>query len=424
MWTTRYATNDDDSIKVHRSPIHVVTLSKETDKEESFSGLLVKSMENDGEPSECASDECRRHQVHTHKQQFHDLGEKLIFHVNRGAGTLTADGEFVPRKNQQRVLLTDRLVLDSIQSVDPAKQKTEEYSLRQVLLHIGKTQDGGHFICVEFERGKWLLFDDDKKRQFLGTSVNDLNEELKKRDLLSAIHLVTYIRGVSPNSRLAGCAPLSRLALAWNVPRDHIGTECLPDAVWNIMKQLGYNVKPVEVRQGIKGDNNNLGFRDMPTAERFLAIQDPPLIVQKLPLTDQQEAVLGLMHGNYLLEIRYWLEGDHTGMSPPVHQIHFCAWLADRGILADDSPGIRPIQVDRDQIKSKDYRKSLFKKLWPAAVQVRILSTHFVGKDDEEQMPHDVVQLRQRKLEKKRKKRQQEKKQKRRRKLATAEAIA
>lgn len=72
----------------------------------------------------------------------------------------------------------------------------------------------------------------------------------------------------------------------------------------------------------------------------------------------------------------------------------------------DNTPGSSTMKVDRDQIPSKDYRKELFKKLWPPTVQCIILATHYVGKDDKEQIPQFIVEQGERKKESKRRRRQ------------------
>ena len=394
----RWAENDDGTKKVESSLVFKVSLPGRKDCHTviSFSDVLRASLEHNDDGSRCGSSRCRGNKVHAHKHSFCDLGDKVIFYVDRGAMEMDDTGQVHLIKRQQPVLLTRELVLDSTNR-DTGAITAKSYKLNQIILHVGASHAGGHYMCVRFVHGHWYLFDDSETPRPLGNTVDRLNVQLAEQDLLRAVHIVAYVAtGSSVSHRIAGNAPLPPSELGWKQPKGSrsVGTECLPDAVWNVMQELGCNVAVDTVRKGIKATSNNLGFRDMPSAKAFLGQQNPPLVSISLQFRDRRAEIFGMQEGNYLLEVQYWLDGDATNVSPPPHQIHYCAWLAGRGMIVDNAgfaDSTCGIKVDRSQIHSKDYQRKMMKTLWPGTKQVKILSTHFVGRQT--QMPGHVAQV-------------------------------
>ena len=178
---SRYAENDDGSKKMLYSPIHIVPLPEMIDNEAtmSFSEALTKSLNGTQFECECPSPRCSGKKEHTSKTHFFDLGKKVVFHVGRGICSPTDDGDgVILSKNLRHVSLTETLLLDVEESDNPGIILEKQYVLRQVILHIGATLKRGHYMCVKFENGRWFLFDDNKKRQCLGSTVEQLNAHL------------------------------------------------------------------------------------------------------------------------------------------------------------------------------------------------------------------------------------------------------
>jgi hypothetical protein len=172
---------------------------------------------------------------------------------------------------------------------------------------------------------------------------------------------------------------------------DGDASTCLPDAVWMIMRELGFNHVAIEdVRQGIPPVNFD-GYRTIKGAQEYSISQG--LRCEKLPYgSGDKPAIISHKTGCFLLQCKYWLLGDDLTKPAPVHQVHLAAFLADRRILLDNDSHCSPVIVDDTIPMTQEYAREVFAMLWNTTIKVEMTSAYFVG-HRKQPFPDDVEQL-------------------------------
>jgi hypothetical protein len=96
--------------------------------------------------------------------------------------------------------------------------------------------------------------------------------------------------------------------------------------------------------------------------------------------TDNKKEILSLKDGGWILQVKYWMDGQPCNVNPPNTQYHCIVFLAARRMLVDNDEYGSVDEIDPKETMNKQYATECFLKLLEEAVQTYVMSAWQVRK--------------------------------------------
>lgn len=134
-------------------------------------------------------------ELHPMRMVMNEKGEIEEKYVEPGAFKPLHEGSALARNTE----ITDTVRIPFTKPADPTasmtlgQQLTEDYSIKSIVCHAGKTCKGGHYIAIKFEKGETLICDDS-----MVVNLKDLHRLEGNSEPYRGWHDYCLRRGVQP----------------------------------------------------------------------------------------------------------------------------------------------------------------------------------------------------------------------------------